>query len=171
MGPARGRQEGELGGELEQPGPAIRALETAGGRGGEVGAFGGDFLWGELAVEQGGDGGGGRHGGEAAEQAGEQPVAVHAGVPVEAAVEHRMQLGRGARVGGAGEGVVGLVGVFALDMAECDLRELGGDGFGQGVHGPVQCSLTAGPGRWARAPIAVRQSTRGPPCRAAWCIL
>jgi hypothetical protein len=127
----------EIGGELEQPGPAVRPLEPAAQRRGEVRGLGGEVGGGQVGVERGADLGGLGQRGVRAQQADQHPVAVDGGVPVVAAVERRVERPRAADVVGAADRVLDVVGQLALDAGEREPRELTRRGRRRGHGTPM----------------------------------
>ncbi len=129
----------QLVGELEEPGPAVRALEGAGLGAGEVVGLPFEAGLGEVVAEDGPDLGGLGKVGEAAGEPGEHPVAVDRGVPVVAAEERRVERPGALDVGRPGHDVVELVGIFLAHPLERQAGEAGGLLAGQagGRSGPV----------------------------------
>lgn len=88
----------QLCGQLEQPGPAVGALEAAPDRRGEISGLAAGILRGDMPGEKRLDLGACRQRRIPAQQPGKQPVAMHAGMPVKAAIENRMDLLRQGQV-------------------------------------------------------------------------
>ncbi len=113
----------QLGGELQQPRPAIGPLERAAVRAREISHFRGNRVGREMAVEERVDRESAGQIGKAAAQPHEQPVHVHARMPVVAAVEGRMKSPRRERIGVGRHDVIELVRILAVDVRERQFRE------------------------------------------------
>ena len=147
--------------QLQEPGPAIGALEAAGGRTSEIGTLGRDLVRHELhrrttrgSRQQR------REIRKAAQQSRQHPVAMDAGMPVIAAVEDRMQLARRAGILRSGKRVIDIVRIFTPDMAERDVREARSQ-FG----GEVDLRVIAAPWTFHRRDQQIRSGAAE--CRSA----
>jgi hypothetical protein len=169
--PARIVRERQFRGELEQPGPAVGALEAARRRPVEIGALARDLLARELVVEQGAYVGGATHAGKATQQPRQHPMAMDARMPIKAAIEDRMQVARGMRILRPGQRMIEVVRIFAADMPERQAGEGRGEIAGEGRHGhrgasrgsrfPIRRPLRPG-----RTPIFVDRYARDNPATA-----
>jgi len=113
----------QLGLQLQQPRPSVRALERATGRALEVGQLRLERRRRQMRIQLLRDLGGERQLRTRAQQACEEPVHVHCRVPVVAAVERRVQHALRPRVCGTREQMQHMTRVFARYVGERGTRK------------------------------------------------
>ena len=122
---------------MEEPGPAVGALEAFVVFGAEDAHFAADIVGGEVGFEFLPDLFFPGHAGKEFQKPDEHPVTVDAGVPVETAIERRVIKPRFDGERTVGKSDAGFVGELALHAAEGQVGEVGGAGGGEvGLAGP-----------------------------------
>jgi hypothetical protein len=114
----------ELCAKHEQPGPPVRPLEASAIRLAQVGQLSSDLVRRELAIEQRRDARCDGSLGKPTFDRRQEPVCMHRRMPIEAAVEDRVQLAWRLEVLRPVQDMIELVGIFLLDMAQGDRREM-----------------------------------------------
>ena len=131
--------------QLEQPRPAVGALEEFAVRGLEIRRLGEHVLGRQVLVQHAADLGALGEVGKHQRQAHQHPVLVNARVPVVAAVEGRVQLARRAGVRGAVQRVLQVVRILPADVGQAQLGEFRGLGGGKdgkgGGHGRGKATM------------------------------